>query len=425
MPSESDEDGFYYGWIVVVACFIGTFVVFGLSYSFGVFFERILAEFGHSRGVTSIAFGLQTFTLYIGAVLVGALVDRYGTRQILLAGTGLLCVGLLGTSQAESLLALFLFYGVITGFGMCAVYVVSYATVPRWFDRHVGLAGGIASAGLGAGMLFVAPASTALIEETGWRTAFVLLAAGATALLLVAAVLIRDDPLTADVTPPEDEFVGEPTPATDESLREQLEAVRRIAFTPSFFCLFVGWVAIYTTLYVVFSHIVVHVTDLGISAAVGAMVIAIIGGASAVARVGIGHIADAVGRTAVFGICSAVMGLATVALPFATSSWALLAFAFVYGIGYGGNGALLSPLTADLFGRENINAVFGLISGSFAISGLIAPYIAGLGYDSIGTYNPVFIAAGIAAVGGAGLIVLADRLAQSRTLETAYDSPPG
>lgn len=86
------EGRIYYGWVVVGACFLGSFVVFGLSYSFGVFFERMLAEFGRSRGVTSVAFGAQALMLYLGAVVIGVLVDRYGTRRMLAVGAAVLCL---------------------------------------------------------------------------------------------------------------------------------------------------------------------------------------------------------------------------------------------------------------------------------------------------------------------------------------------
>lgn len=112
------------------------FVVFGLSYSFGVFFERMLAEFGRSRGATSVTFGAQSLMLYLGAVGIGMLVDRYGTRRMLAVGAAVLSFGLVWTSRVESLLTLVVAYGVVTGLGLSVVFVVSYATVPRWFDRR-------------------------------------------------------------------------------------------------------------------------------------------------------------------------------------------------------------------------------------------------------------------------------------------------
>ncbi|MFW5949593.1 MAG: hypothetical protein ACOCSD_08355, partial [Halolamina sp.] len=74
----------YYGWAVVAASFLGTFVVFGLSYSFGVFLDHVVDSFGRARGPASLAFGVQTAAIYAGASVLGVLIDRYGTRRMLL-----------------------------------------------------------------------------------------------------------------------------------------------------------------------------------------------------------------------------------------------------------------------------------------------------------------------------------------------------
>ena len=398
----------YYGWVVVTGCFLGSFVVFGLSYSFGVFFEEILEEFGHSRGLTAVAFSVQTLALYIGAGVIGAVIDRYGARTMLAVGSVLLCSGLVLTSVATSLFVLVLAYGVLTGLGMSIVYIVSYATVPRWFDRRQGLAAGIASAGLGVGMLVVAPVANWLIDTVGWRETFVVLAVGTALLLVGVFLLIRDDPDTAGVSPPPREFPGETDRREYGTWRDQFASVYRTARRPDFLLLFAGWVLVYTTLYVTFAHLVVHVVDLGFSRAVGATALSLIGATTALGRIAIGHLGDVTGRVRTFVFCSVVMGLSTALLPLAGSVTAIFAFAVVYGLAYGGNGALLAPLTADLFGRVNINALFGLISLAFAVSGLFAPPLAGAGYDVLGSYDPVFVAAGVAAIAGAGCVRLAD-----------------
>lgn len=420
----------YYGWIVVLACFLGTFVVFGLSYSFGVFLERMADDFARSRGVTTIAFGVQTLMLYVGAVLVGVFIDRLGTRRMLAAGTAVLCLGLVWTSLATSWVTVVLAYGVVTGIGMSIVYVVAYATVPRWFDRRAGFAGGVASAGLGVGMLVVAPAATVLIDRVGWRSSFLVLAGVVAVLLLAATALIRDEPTSEPIPPGEfveglsleadrdgdrrtdvgDDEARAPKAAERQSIGDQLADVYAIARSPSFVLVFVGWVAIYTTMYIVFVHLVVYASDIGLSRATGATALAVIGGANAVGRIGIGYVSDYVGRVRVFAGCSAIMGVSTLALPMIETTVALFVFALVFGLAYGGNGALLAPLTGDLFGRANLNAVFGLISGAFALSGLVAPFLAGVGYDTLGTYDPAFALAGVAAVLGALAIVAADRL---------------
>ncbi|WP_435346811.1 MFS transporter [Haloarchaeobius sp. HRN-SO-5] len=401
----------YYGWYVAGACFLGTFVLFGVSYSFGVFLERMLETFDADRGATSLAFGVQTVALYVGASVIGVLVDRYGTRRSLLVGLVGTASGLALASRANSLLELVLTYGVLTGVGLSVVYVVSYATVTRWFDRRLGLAGGIASAGLGVGMLAVVPAATWIIARTGWRDALVALAALAAVVLGVAALVVRDDPASVDVDPPAGEFRGAVPVANRQSLREQYAVVRPLAASRPFAALFAGWVLVYASLYVLLAHLVLHAVDVGIGRASGATALAALGTTSAIGRVAIGHLADTLGRLRVFVACSAVMGVATLALLGVRSSAVLIAVAALYGLAYGGNGALLSPVTADLFGRDNINAVFGLVSMAFAVSGLVAPSAAGAVYDATGTYEPALAVTGVLALLGAGSVALAGRLA--------------
>lgn len=99
------------------------------------------------------------------------------------------------------------------------------------------------------------------------------------------------------------------------------------------------------------------------------------------------------------------MGVSTIFLATATTQFLIFLFAVVYGIGYGGNGALLSPLTADIFGSEDIDGLFGAISFSFAISGLSSPFLAGWYYDNFETYVPVFLISGTLAVMGSLLVL--------------------
>ncbi|WP_336037433.1 MFS transporter [Halobacterium yunchengense] len=407
MATGGRFDDVYAGWLVVAGCFLGSFVVFGLSYSFGVFFDPVLEAFGAPRSTTSTAFGVQTVALYVGAVGVGALVDRYGPRRALAAAALVLCAGLLATSRTTSLPAFVLTYGVVTGAGLSVVFVVAYATPARWFDRRVGLASGLASAGLGVGMLVVSPAAAALVARVGWRDALVWLAVGVAVALGAATALVREDPGSG--APPAGEFPDGVDTDDARTLRALFDAVAGVARTPAFALTFLGWIAVFGSLYVVLVNLVVYGTDVGLSRTAGATALSVLGAASAAGRVAIGFFGDRLGRVRVFVACSAAMGAFTAALAAVDSALGLWTFAAAFGLAYGGNGALLAPLTAHLFGRANINAVFGLVSTSFAVSGLVAPYLAGVGYESFGSYDPVFAATGAVAVAGALAVFAADR----------------
>lgn len=402
----ADDRDVYRGWRVVAGCFLGTLVVFGVSYSYSVFLGPVQADLGLSRADVSLVFSVQTAVVYVAAAGIGVLADRYGVRRLLALGGACFVAGAVLATRARSLPALLVTYGVVAGTGLGAVYVVSYATVPRWFGRRRGLAAGVATAGLGVGMFVVAPAASVLVATAGWRAALLAVAGGAAALLAAATALVAPDPPSRGVDPTPEFPDGYPErPPTDwATYREEVVAV---AVSRSFVLVFVGWVLVYATLYVVFVHVVAHAGAIGVGERAGALALAAVGATTSVARVAVGWAADRVGRHRTFVACSAVMGAATLALPLVETAAGLLAFAVVFGAAYGGNGALLSPLTTDLFGTANPNAVFGLVSISFAVSGLVAPWAAGLTFDATGTYAPAFVAAGAAGLVGAGLVAAA------------------
>lgn len=407
-PTEPLDSNIYRGWYVVAGSFVGAFVVFGLSYAFGVFLEPIQRDLGLSRSGVSFVFSLQTVVIYVAAAVLGVLADRFGVRRLLSVGVVALAAGGLWTSRADGYADLLLAYGVLTAIGLGAIYVVAYATVPRWFERRRGLATGIATAGLGIGMVALAPAASVLVGALGWRLAILALVLVAAAAVALSIPLFADDPISSDRDVATDrEFpagIPDRTPTAWTTYRAELASV---AISRPFLLLFAGWVLVYATLYVLLVHVVPHASDAGLGDGAGTAAIAIIGATTALARIGIGGLADRLGRIRTFVACSAIMGVATLGVPLVDSAGGLYTIAVVFGIAYGGNGALLSPLTVDLFGAANPNAIFGLISLSFAVSGLLAPWLAGLTYDLTGTYTPAFVGAGLAGLLGTGLIVAA------------------
>ena len=134
-----------YAWVVVWATFACLAMIFGVSYSFAAFFESFAAEFSAQRADVSWIFGLSGFVYFVLGAGGGMLADRFGPRIVCSAGMALIALGLLATSWATSLLAVYLSYGLLVGLGIALVYTPSIASVQPWFTTQRGLAGGIAS----------------------------------------------------------------------------------------------------------------------------------------------------------------------------------------------------------------------------------------------------------------------------------------
>ena len=68
------------GYVKVSAAFLILVIAYGMSYSFGVFFEPVLTEFGWSRAMTAGAFSFSHLLHSVLAIGGGSLNDRFGPR---------------------------------------------------------------------------------------------------------------------------------------------------------------------------------------------------------------------------------------------------------------------------------------------------------------------------------------------------------
>ncbi|MES3517856.1 MAG: MFS transporter [Natronomonas sp.] len=392
----------YYGWVIVFVCLLASLVVFGTSYAFGVFFDSFIREFERSQAVISVAFGLQTASLFGGAVVAGRFIDRYGRRRITAIGGSLFVAGLVWTALAESYVELLLAFGVVTALGMAILYVVGYATVPVWFTRRRGVAGGIAASGLGVGLVVVPSGASLLIETVGWRRALLVVAAVVAVFSLVIAVLVADRPADIDAT---DARAAGTTGSSDISSGELLDTIG----SGSFLIVFLGWVLIFASLYVVLGYIVLYATEVGFGRRVGVLAITVLGISTTVTRIGVGLLSDYVGRVVTFVVCAAILGGSTALIPAAGSALLLFAVVTLFGVGYGGCGGLLGPFVADVFGNDGLNTLFSVMSLSFGIAGILAPPYAGFVFETIGAYDVAFVSVGLGSVLGAGLVFVGTR----------------
>jgi MFS family permease len=354
-------------WGVVGAAFAAMFAAFGIAYSYGAFLEELRADFGAGRALASVFFSL-TALLYFGLGSVsGAALDRYGPRRVLLAGAVAFGVGLLVTARAGSLPVALAAYGLGVGIGVACAYVPMVALVGGWFEQRRTLALGVAVAGIGLGTLTVPPATAALIEASGWRTAYLVHGLAGAAVLAICALLVAPAP-----------------PAPAGSGTRVREAVR----DPSYRWMFLSAVLVSVALFVPFVHLPAYAEERGVDPVAAAGLIGAIGVASVVGRLALGALAGGSGLLRVFQGCYAAMGLSFALWAVAGGSYAvMLAFAAVIGVGYGGFVALAPAVVAARFGVANLGALLGALYMGPGLGSAVGPPLAGAVIDAAG-YGP-------------------------------------
>ena len=366
-----------YGWVVVWATFVCLALIFGVSYSFAAFFASLAQEFQAQRADVSWVFGLSGLVYFVLGTLGGILADRWGPGRVCAAGMVLIASGLLATSWASSLWMVYISYGLLVGLGIAFVYTPSIASVQPWFTVRRGLAGGIASSGVGAGTLLVPLLVAMAIARMPWREAMQLLALAVLVLGLLASALLRRAPAAG--------HGGAGGTASGLSLAQTLR-------TPTFRWFYLATVLASPVMFIPFAHLSASARDLGLHEAQAVGLVGLIGVGSLVGRFSIGLLADRLGRARTLVLMQLSMCLSYL-LWAAAGGYPLLAlYALWFGLSYGSIVSLLPAICMDYFGGRSVASIVGALYSGAALGNLLGPVLAGAAFDRWGHYFGVMAA---------------------------------
>ncbi len=403
------KDRVFYGWVVVVVFLVTGTVIWGMRYSFGVFFKSIESEFELTRAVTSVIYSTQMIFCAGFAILAGWALDKYGPRIILFLMGLFTGLGLVLTSQTTSLWQLFITYSLLLAMGISATYVVIMSTVSRWFDKKRGLALGIASSGAGLGTFVLAPFAAYLIAEFDWRMACLIIGLIAWSIVLPLSMLLRRDPYEIGAIPDGAKTGSKSNESEEVKILPGGLSLLQALKTRSFWFFMFCWFLLASNLLLVLTHIVPHATDIGFSAVEAATVLSVIGGANAVGRVLMGLASDKIGRKLAAVICALFMVGTMLWLLWARELWIFYLFALVFGFSWGGMGPVMAALIGETFGLGNMGAILGVLDVGFSAGAAIGPAVGGLIFDVTGSYFLAFLIGAIALFFAVLLTVLVRR----------------
>lgn len=359
------------------------FVNYGVRATQTVVIKNIADELNIGRGAASLPFTVCVLVYALLAPLTGRLVDRFGPRWVMFGGAIISGIGLWMCSRADNLLALVFFFGIVFGVGGNGIGLVpSNTSVAVWFRRRLGMALGIATMGIGFGML-VLPRLTKLVEsQWGWRASFQFLGYAALALVVPVLLLLRSKKA----------FSGEREESAGDTVARDAASpggmtLKQAMRTSSFWLLFMGFVLIVIALYGEMLHQVPFATDRAIDEGWAVWSVTIAGATSIIGRLFFGWLADRSRekKYALYPAC-AVLIVSLVILIFVNEVWSLMLFAAVFGFGFAAYGPVIPAVVAEVFGKANMGAIFGVVTTGGALGGAAGPYITGLIFDLTGSY---------------------------------------
>lgn len=394
-------------WIMVATTFVTLAVIYGVWYSYSVFLVALVREFGWSRSLVSGAFSV--FVLVHGGLgpVVGWMARRFGPRRLFLIGGVVMGAGLALTAETSQVWHLYLAFGGITAVGISlAGWVPAVVLVQGWSPRRFGTAMGVASAGIGVGILGVIPLAQFLIDRWGWQWAFRMEAVLTVGWLLPASCwLIRDPPgLTGSG------LDGREFPAAEAQASWTIAgAIRTWRFW--------GVAGVYFTSNFVTQMLMIHQIAYLVDHAVPPMVAAAVGGAVGLvtigAKIGWGILSDRIGRettgTLAFGCVLASIGMLVLAGRHPASSLPFV-YAVLIAFGYGVLSPVFPAVASDLFAGPGFSTIYGALYGVICLGLAAGAWSAGKIFDVTGSYGvALWIGVGMAALTPALLWIVAPR----------------
>ena len=355
----------------------------GATYAWSIFVLPLKQIAGILQGTAQLPFSLFYFAFPATMIVTGALLPRIGPRRCAVVG-GLLFGGgwMLAALGRFHFVYTVLGIGLVAGIGVGFAYIVPIATCVRWFPRQKGLVTGVAVAGFGGGAALVSHAADTLMETVGLSpfSAFGLLG-GAFLLLVAVAGTVMENP------PDDSAAVRQPIPAA------------AVLTDRSFVILYLAMFAGLAAGFAVNANMKELYGDAGVQTGVRA--VAAFALANAAGRIIWGWMFDR-GRST--GILQANLllqaGLLMLHGIILRSETGLMVFATLSGFNYGGILVLYASAAAERWGSQRLSQIYGWLF-SANIPAAVAPIIAGMTFDRLGSFAPVLWGIGALMAGGA------------------------
>ena len=389
---------FFYGWVLVAIGFVTMAVGVNARTAFSLLFPAMLDEFGWDRGLTAGAFSFGFLVSAAVTPFVGRLMDQRGPRLVVEIGVFAMGVGLLLGSLVREPWQLYLTLGALAGGGVnCLAYTGQSLYLTNWFVRRRGLALSIAFSGVGIGSITILPWFGWLIDTAGWRSACIWLGVLVIVLLGPLNLLLKRRPEDIGMMPDgiahgspladcNANIVDHRWAAVDWTLRRAVRTGRFWWIALAYFCGLFSWYAVQV-------HQTKYLIEAGFAPSLAAWALGLVSLVAVPGQIGFGHLSDRIGREWVWTIgnfgfvvcCIALIGLQ--AMPSAALLYLMIVAQGTLGYSLT---SVMGAIPAEIFEGRHYGSIFGTVMLAAILGGAAGPWVAGVLYDSTGSYAVAF-----------------------------------
>ncbi|CAN9515994.1 unnamed protein product [Ophioblennius macclurei] len=413
-----------YGWAVV----FGSFISIGFSYAFPksltIYFKEIQEYFSVSYSQIAWISSVMLASMYAGGPVSSILVNRYGSRPVVMVGGLMVCLGMLLASFATSIIHLYLCVGVIGGLGLAFNLQPALTIIGTYFQVRRPLANGLAMTGSPVLLSTLAPLNQFLFDCFGWKGSFLIL--GSIVLnCCVAGALMRPVNKSVKAKPNSESLkcngaeAGEAAAAaaadpgaqstTRLSVEKQNESScqscvnKFIDFSlfkhRGFLIYLAGNVVMFFGFFAPVVFLTPYAKDMGVDEYSAAFLLSIF----ALVDMFIRPVTGFLGNTKwvrpriqyFFSFAVSYNGVCHLLCPLATGYKGLVVYAVFFGLAFGMLSALLFEVLMDLVGAQRFSTAVGLVTIIECAPVLLGPPLSGALVDIFGDYKYMYIACGV------------------------------
>ncbi|MEO1019722.1 MAG: MFS transporter [Pseudomonadota bacterium] len=363
------------GFLIGIASLIAL-ITFGARSGFGLFLEPMSSTFGWGREVFALAIAVQNIMWGVGQPIAGAIADRYGVVRVLIVGSLIYAAGLVLMSMSTTPAMLTISAGFFIGVGGAgASFGLVMAAVGRLLpDERRSWAFGVIVAANSLGQFLMVPLGQAFIFAYGWSTA----------LVLIGGLVLFVIPLSLSFKSTDESTASATTQTLSQALREATGHKSYLLLVAGFF------VCGYHVAFIQ-THLPAYVADEGISPAIGAWAIALVGLFNIVGSFGSGVLGGRFSKkyllSLIYFFRAVVIGV-YVLLPLTATS--TLIFAGAMGLLWLSTVPLTSGLVAVMFGPRYLATLFGIVFLGHQVGAFLGVWMGGYIFDTVGNYNMVW-----------------------------------
>jgi predicted MFS family arabinose efflux permease len=357
----------------------GAFIVtlsMGIRHGFGLWLQPVTMERGWSRETFAFALAVQNLAWGVAGPLAGGLADRFGAFRVLLAGSLLYALGLVGMGLATSGLAFTGSTGLLLGMAQSGTtYAIVYGVIARQVaPEKRSWAMGVAAAAGSFGQFLMVPVESWLIASWGWQNALFVLACLALAIMPLA-IGLKEPPATAA-----------------SGAKQSVGAALREAFGyRSFQLLMAGYFVCGFQVVFIGVHMPSYLKDKGLGPEVATTALALIGLFNVFGTYTAGVLGQRLAKRHILATIYALRGLAIVAFLLAPlTPWSVYVFAAVMGFLWLSTVPPTNAIVAQIFGVQYMSMLGGFVFLSHQVGSFLGVWLGGKLYDSTGSYDIVW-----------------------------------